>query len=414
MNWSNQTQQTSFYLQMMEKRIAQNDVLRIIDDKIDLSFINVLCSPYYSTLGPQGYCPERLFRMLIIMYLANIRSERQLVKELNENLRYMWFAKIDLDSPIPDHSTFSVLRQRLGDELFKQIFEQILSQMFNLNIVKPKAISVDSTCVLADVKFPRKKDHNIQTEDKQVISPNDMDARYGHKSPKQSFFGYKAQMMVDNDSGAILNIDAQSGNFDDKQLDQNFIKEPLTTHNMDVHQAALDKGFDSYAIRKFLKNEHIQAAIPLKKFPDPNVLSLDHFDVDVKKLNVTCPNQESMSYQGFDSKQRTHQFVASGCSDCHLKLQCTTSSKRRVAIHEDYALKQEAKAFNQTPKFRHIYNRRNCVERVIGEAKRFHGLVRSKFRARWKLKIQCFLTAIVINLKRVAKFFAQQYAYGFT
>lgn len=155
MNWENQSKQTSFYLQQMEQRIPKDDIFRIIDEKIDLSFIDELVKPRYSHLGPIGYSPQRLFRMLIVMYIENIRSERKLVEQLNVNLRYMWFTGTDLDSPVPDHSTFSVLRNRLGDELFKQIFQRILLAIIDLGVAHPKSISVDSTSVLADVKVPR-------------------------------------------------------------------------------------------------------------------------------------------------------------------------------------------------------------------------------------------------------------------
>jgi len=61
MNWENQSKQTSFYLQQMEQRIPKDDIFRIIDEKIDLSFIDEKCNqfsknknPYYSTLSLRG------------------------------------------------------------------------------------------------------------------------------------------------------------------------------------------------------------------------------------------------------------------------------------------------------------------------------------------------------------------------
>jgi transposase len=407
MNWTNQSQQASFYLQMMEKRIKNNDILHIIDEKIDFSFIDQLCQPYYSQLGPIGYSPERLFRMLIVMYLDNIRSERQLSEKLNDSIRYMWFCKIDLDNPVPDHSTFSVLRSRLGDNLFKEIFNNILSQMLDLGIIEPKSISVDSTSVLADVKMPSKKDKNVKCEGKQTISPHDPDARYGHTSPKKGFFGYKAQMMVDNDSGVILNTDVQPGSFDDKSLNPEFIKEPLKNHNLQVQEAALDRGFDSYAVRRTLKKEKIKAAIPLKGGNDHGVYTIARFQINLKNKTAVCPADQPMNYRGFDHKRHIHEFIGTACENCHLKTQCTTVKTRRLAVHQDYRIKQLARTFNQTLLFKEISKKRSCVERINAEAKRFHGLVRARFRRLWKIKIQSFLTAIAINLKRVAKFYLQ-------
>jgi transposase len=411
MHWEDQNNQVSFYLQQMEKRIPKDDIFRILDEKVDFYFINELTKPCYSRLGPIGYSPERLFRMLVVMYMENIPSERKLVDQLNVNLKYMWFTKTDLDSPIPDHSTFSVLRSRLGDELFKQIFERIVSTIVELGIAHPKSISVDSTSVLADVKLPTKEDKDIKVDGKQIISPNDPDARYGHTSPKNGFFGYKAQMIVDNESSTILNIDAQPGNFQDLNIQEEFITTPMINHGLEPKEAALDKGFDSYDIRKLFKEQKIKAAIPLKLPINPKgnrFYTQDHFKIDLKDKRVVCPARRKLKYLGFDSKKLLYEFVGTNCPNCKLKKKCTLAQNRRLSVHQDYLLRQRAIKFNKTKVYRTIFKKRTCVERVIAEAKRFHSMFRAKFRCLWKFKIQAYLTAIVINLKRIAKFFIEK------
>lgn len=410
MNWQSQCKQASFYLQQMEKRIPHDDVLRVIDEKVDFSFINELAKPYYSNLGPNGYSPERLFRMLIVMYMENISSERRLVNELNVNLRYLWFTKTDLDTPVPDHSTFSVLRSRLGDALFKQIFTRIVSEVITLGIAHPTSISVDSTSVLADVKLPAKGDKDVTIDGKQIISPHDPDARYGHTSPKESFFGYKAQIMVDNKSQAILNIDAKPGSFEDYHLEGSFVKEPMADNGLKPHEAALDRGFDSYGVRRLFKEQKIKTAIPIRLTkPDKSDLyKKDAFKIDLRHKKVTCPANKRLQYKGFDAARLSHEFIGTECTSCQLRSNCTTAVYRRLTVHRDYLLRQKAIRFNKTKAYKAIFRKRTAVERVIAEAKRFHGMVRAKFRSLWKLKIQVYLTAIAINLKRIAKFFIEQ------
>lgn len=409
MNWETQCKQKSFYLSQMEKRIPKDDTLRIIDEKVDFSFVNELAKPYYSSLGPIGYSPERLFRMLIVMYMENVSSERKLVEQLNVNIKYMWFTKTDLDSPIPDHSTFSVLRNRLSDKVFKEIFVRIVSAIVDLGVAHPKSISVDSTSVLADVKFPCKEDKDSLTEGKQILSANDPDARYGRTSKTDSFFGYKVQLMVDNDTSCILNIEATPGNSDDYDLEKAFIEEPIK-NNIKPQEAALDKGFDSYKIRSLFKRQHIKTAIPVRstKYDHLNLYKIDDFKIDLKDKKVICPANKELEYAGFEKRKSNYMFVGSECRKCALREKCTRYPTRQLYVNQDYLLKQEAIAFNSTEEYRAIFKKRSCVERVIGEAKRFHGMLRAKFRRLWKLKIQCYLTAIVINLKRTAKFFVGQ------
>jgi len=409
MNWETQCKQNSFYLEHMEKRIPKDDVLRIIDEKVNFSFVSELARPYYSRLGPIGYSPERLFRMLIVMYMENISSERKLVEQLNVNVKYMWFTKTDLDSPIPDHSTFSVLRKRLGDEVFKEIFQRILKAIIDLGVAHPKSISVDSSSVLADVKIPVKEDKGAREDGKQVISPNDPDARYGHTS-KNIFFGYKAQIMIDNETQTILNIDAKPANTQDLNLEESFVQEPIGNNNLKPKEAALDKGFNSYRIRRFFKEQKIKAAIPVRydRCDRLNYYTTEAFQIDLKHKKVVCPRNKELKYMTFDSKMLTHEFIGTDCCSCKLKKKCTPSQARRITVHQDYVLKQDAIRFNQTKRYREIFKKRSSVERVIAEAKRFHGMFRAKFRRLWKLKIQLYLTAIAINLKRAAKFFIGQ------
>lgn len=393
----------------MEKRIPEDDVLRIIDEKVDLSFVNELAKPYYSGLGPIGYSPERLFRMLIVMYMENISSERKLVEQLSVNIKYMWFTKTDLDSPIPDHSTFSVLRSRLTDKVFKEIFERIVSVIIDLGVAHPRSISVDSTSVLADVKFPHRKDKDSVVEGNRVISANDPDARYGYTAKTTGFFGYKAEMMVDNDSSAILNIDAKPGNIDDFKLEKEFIEDPIR-NNIQPEEAALDRGFDSYKVRSLLKDNNIKTAIPIRvhKYDHLDLYKIDAFKIDLENKKVICPANEELEYAGFEKRKSNYMFVGIKCRKCKLRKKCTRYPLRQLYVNQDYLLKQEAIAFNSTEEYRAIFKKRSCVERVIGEAKRFHGMLRAKFRRLWKLKIQCYLIAIVINLKRTAKFFIEQ------
>ncbi len=409
MNWETQCKQKSFYLGQMEKRIPKDDALRIIDEKVDFSFINELAKPYYSRLGPIGYSPERLFRMLIVMYMANIPSERKLVEELNVNIKYMWFTRTDLDSPIPDHSTFSVLRSRLTDKVFKEIFERIVSVIIDLGVAHPRSISVDSTSVLADVKFPRKDDKDSVMGYKHILSPNDPDARYGHTAKTTGFFGYKAEMMVDNDSSTILNIDAKPGNIDDYKLEKGFVEEPIK-NNIRPIEAALDRGYDSYKVRRLLKDNNIKTAIPIRvhKYDHLDLYKVDAFKIDLENKKVTCPAGEELEYAGYEKRKSNHMFVGIKCRKCKLRERCTRYPLRQLYVNQDYLLKQEAIAFNSTEEYRAIFKKRSCVERVIGEAKRFHGMMRAKFRRLWKLRIQCYLTAIVINLKRTARFFIEQ------
>ncbi|WP_243122345.1 transposase [Clostridium septicum] len=77
---------------MLEQLVPKDHLLRKIDKYIDFSFIRELTNDLYChTNGRPAVDPVVLFKMLFIGYLYGIRSERQLVKDIEVNLAYRWF-----------------------------------------------------------------------------------------------------------------------------------------------------------------------------------------------------------------------------------------------------------------------------------------------------------------------------------
>jgi len=88
--------------------IPEHHFLRKIDKILDLSFIRELTAPFYcASNGRPSIDPELYFRMVLIGYLYGIASDRQLCEELQYNLAYRWFYKLNLEDRIPDHSSMT-------------------------------------------------------------------------------------------------------------------------------------------------------------------------------------------------------------------------------------------------------------------------------------------------------------------
>ena len=97
----------------IEELVPSDHLLRKIDKVIDFAFIRERVKALYCTdNGRPAVDPVVLFKMLFIGYLFGIRSERQLVREVEVNLAYRWFIGVGLRGKIPDASTFSQNRRR--------------------------------------------------------------------------------------------------------------------------------------------------------------------------------------------------------------------------------------------------------------------------------------------------------------
>ncbi len=78
----------------------------------------------YPHTGRPSIDPVVIVKMMLLGYLYGIDSERRLEREVQVNLAFRWFLGIDLDEPVPDHSTFSQLRRRKfnGTNLRREIW----------------------------------------------------------------------------------------------------------------------------------------------------------------------------------------------------------------------------------------------------------------------------------------------------
>jgi transposase len=145
----------------IESLIPSHHLLRRIDEQVDFSFIHALAAPYYCQCnGRPSIDPEIFFRILVISYLYNIASDRKLCEELQYNLAYRWFCKFSLTEKIPDHSSLTRIRDRLGIDVFQVFFDNILVQCKNKGLVKGERILTDSTLIAANAALDSLQAHD--------------------------------------------------------------------------------------------------------------------------------------------------------------------------------------------------------------------------------------------------------------
>jgi transposase len=132
--------------------VPQGHFLRKLDAMVDFSFIYDEVRELYSAIGRPRIDPVILIKSLLLGYLYGIQSERRLEMEIQVNIAYRWFLRLDLDESVPDHSTMSQNRRRRfnGTDLFRKIFEKVLAGCAAQGLVDGKLILTDSTHVKAD------------------------------------------------------------------------------------------------------------------------------------------------------------------------------------------------------------------------------------------------------------------------
>ena len=151
-------QQTAFEMVSLEGLVPKDHLLRKIEAVIDFSFIHDrVAGLYCPDNGRPPLDPMLMFKALFVGYLFGIRSERQLLREIEVNVAYRWFLGLQLTEPVFDASTLSQNRRRRfdGTTVAQDIFDAIVEQAIAKGLVDGTVLYTDSTHLKANANKNR-------------------------------------------------------------------------------------------------------------------------------------------------------------------------------------------------------------------------------------------------------------------
>jgi transposase len=118
-----------------------NDVLRALDGEF---------AKLYADSGRPSIAPERLLRALLLQAFYTIRSESQLMEQLNYNLLYRWFVALGIDEPVWVQTVFTKNRERLLEaEVAHKFLAELLNHKEVRGLLSDEHFSVDGTQIQA-------------------------------------------------------------------------------------------------------------------------------------------------------------------------------------------------------------------------------------------------------------------------
>jgi len=148
-----------------EARVAADhplrEVRRLVRDV--LTQLSSSLGRLYASEGRPSVPPEQLLSALLLQVFFSIRSERQLIEQLNYNLLYRWFVGLSPDDPVWDATTFTKNRERLQrGEVFQKFMSQLLHHPQVAPLLSSEHFSIDGTLIeaWASQKSFRPKDGN--------------------------------------------------------------------------------------------------------------------------------------------------------------------------------------------------------------------------------------------------------------
>jgi transposase len=133
---------------------SQDHFYRHLERTLDLGFVRDLVRDAYAEAGRPSIDPIVFFKLQLVLFFEGLRSERQLIETASLNRAHRWYLGYALDEALPDHSSLTRIRQRLGIDIFQRLFEKIVDLCQEAGLVWGRALYFDATKVEANAGIP--------------------------------------------------------------------------------------------------------------------------------------------------------------------------------------------------------------------------------------------------------------------
>lgn len=273
----------------MEDRIPAKHPIRPFRDMVNeiLERMDADFSRLYADSGRPSIAPEYLLRASILQILYSVRSERQLMDQIDFNILFRWFIGLGMDAPVWDHSTFTKNRDRLLESEIAQVFfAKVVERARKKRFLSDEHFTVDGTLIEAwasmksfqpkgddaggpgnqggdrnpDVDFKGQQRSNDTHESK-----TDGDARLYKKSKgSESKLSYLGHVLMENRNGLAVDVEVTlAGGTAERDA-----AEMMATRLKGVKHRTLgaDKGYDAADFADNLRGMGITPHIAQRKY----------------------------------------------------------------------------------------------------------------------------------------------------
>ena len=262
-------QQVLFSYRSVEDRVPADHPLRAMQALVDpvLATLSPRFEALYAAGGRPSIPPERLLRALLLQILYTIRSERQLMEQLDYNLLYRWFVGLTPDEPVWDPTTFTKNRDRLlAGNIAEAFAHEVLKAADAHRLLSHEHFTVDGTLLegWASHKSFRRKDDPPPPPDGDAGNPSvdfrrekrsnathqsgtDPDVRLTRKSKGAgAVLAYLGSTLIDNRHALVVATDVRPPAGD---AEREAALEMLTTLEPRARRRTLgaDKAYDTAA-----------------------------------------------------------------------------------------------------------------------------------------------------------------------
>jgi len=281
MRGNDQKQEAMFSYLTLAQRIPMDHPARQIRTLVDraLERMDAELEKLYSDTGRPSIAPERLLRATLLMILYSIRSERQLMEQMNYNLLFRWFVGLEMDDAIWDVTVFTKNRERLiAGAISQQLLESVLVEARAHDLLSEEHFTVDGTLIQAWAaarSFKEKSDPPapgsgsgskgaLLLRDK-VESTTDPDARlYKKATADKAVPAYRGHALTENRNGLVVAAEAtEAGNAAEREAALRMLDRTVAPKQDRDPEQQITLGADTlYQEEKFIEALHQREVAP--------------------------------------------------------------------------------------------------------------------------------------------------------
>jgi len=421
----------------LEKRVRSNNPLRAVKAAIDFGFVRDRVAGFYGSDGHESEDPIVILKLMLLLFLDNVGSERELMRIVGERLDYLWFLEFDLDEEIPNHSVLSKARKRWGAEVFEEVFVWSVQQCVEAGLVDGKKIHMDGSLIEANAALksvrkgapeliealrrvyrresekldePDDESGGLRRRSASVVSSTDPDATLARKNSKDAArLRYKSHRAVDDHCGVITAVETTAGDVAENHKLLTLVKQHEGNTGCKVGVVVADAQYGTnenfavcqeHEIRSHMKDMRSTLQQDRKR---RGLFQQSDFHYDQETETYICPAGERLKR----SKSMERGFYvffskAAVCRTCTLRTQCMKSKRhvrklKRHVAHEQVERGREQSHSGWARRDRR--RRQHLMEGSFADAANRHGFKRARWRRLRNQRIQDLLIAACQNIR---------------
>jgi Transposase DDE domain/Transposase domain (DUF772) len=241
---------------------------------------------------------------------------------------------------------------------------------------------------------------------KRICSVTDPEMRHGRKSASKRFDGHKLGVATDVESQLITAVDVLEGSAADDERSLELAQASAESLRAEIEEVLADCAYGDGENRERFRDAGIElkAKVPVQSNGD--YFKKTDFTIDLEAMTCTCPaGQTTDVLRGMGQARQSFVFAGGVCASCPLRTRCFKASSqprgRRVALHPQEGLLQEAREWQRSPDFDRFRKQRQVVEHRIARMMQL-GMRQARYCGRPKTLFQALVTATVANLTLIA------------